>query len=49
MAQECYELHWANPRSNIPQNSSYMATYLPSQTSSKLDKQDTAGEVRINS
>ena len=36
---------------NQSQNSSYMATYLPSHKSSKLDKQntmDTGGEVRMN-
>ena len=45
-------LYWTNPGSNIPQNSSCTATYLPSQKPSKLDKQDmldTAGEVRTNS
>ena len=30
VAQECYEPYWTNPGSNIPQNSSYTITYLPS-------------------
>ena len=34
----CLELYWINPRSKIPQNSSCMATHLPSVKSSKLDE-----------
>ena len=37
---------------NIPQNSTYMATYHSSRKLSKLDEpdmQDIAGEVRMNS
>ena len=52
IAQECYELYWTNPGGNIPQNSSCMVAYLPSQKPFKLDEedmQDTAGEVRANS
>ena len=52
IAQECYELYWTNPGSNISQNSICMATYLPSLKPSKSDKQDiqgTAGGVRTNS
>ena len=48
---ECYEPYWINPGSNIPQNSSYTVTYLPSLKSFKsdeLDMQDTAGEVRAS-
>ena len=44
--------YWTNPGSNIPQNSSSMATYLPSLKSSKSDNQgmqDTVGGVRKNS
>ena len=51
-AQEYYELYWKNHGSNIPQNSSCMATYLLSLKLSKKDGQDmwdTAGEVRMNS
>ena len=51
MEQECYKLYWTNPGSNIPQNTSCMATYLLSLKLSKLDEQDmwdTAGEVRTN-
>ena len=52
IAQECYELYWTNPESKILQNSSCMATHLPSQKPFKLDEQDmrvTAREVRTNS
>ena len=52
IAQECCELYWTNPGSNIPQSSSYTATCHPSLKPSKSDEQDlldTAGEVRINS
>ena len=52
IAQEYYKLYWTNPGSNIPQNSIYTVTYLPSQKPSKLDEQniwDTSGEKRINS
>ena len=43
---------WTNLESNNQQNSSFTATYLPSQKSSKYDKQDmwnSAGEARMNS
>ena len=36
--QECYELSWTNPWSNPPWNGNSMATYLPSQKSSKMSK-----------
>ena len=52
MVQECYKLYWTNPGSNIPQNSSCMATYLPTLKPSKWDKedmQDIAGEAKMNS
>ena len=51
-AQECYELYGTNSGSNIPQDSSSTATYLPSWKPSKLveqDMRDTAGKVRTNS
>ena len=41
-----------HPVSNIPQDSSYIATYHPSRRPSKQeeqDKWDTAGEARANS
>ena len=50
--QECCEQYWTSPGSNTPQNSSYTATYLPSQKISKLDEpdiRDIAGEVGTNS
>ena len=52
IAQGCYKLYQTNTESNIPQSSSYMATYHPSQKPSKLeeqDMQDTPREVRMNS
>ena len=30
IAQRCYDVYWTNPGSNIPQNSSCTAAYLPS-------------------
>ena len=38
--QECYMVFLTNPRINIPQNSSYMATFLLSHKTSKEDEQD---------
>ena len=35
VTQECYELYWTNSGSNIPQNSSCTANYLPSLKPSK--------------
>ena len=52
IAQEFYELCWTNPGSNIPQNSSCAATFLPSLKRFKLDEQymrDSVGEVRVSS
>ena len=52
IALECSELYRINPGGNIPQNTSFTATYLLSRKPSKLDEQDmrdTAGEVRTNS
>ena len=51
IAEECYQLYWTNPGSNIPQKSCSI-TYLQSLKLSKKDGQDmwdTAEEVRINS
>ena len=48
-AEECYKLQWTNPVSNIPQNSSCMAAYLPFLRPFKYDNQDmldTAAEAR---
>ena len=53
ITQECCKQYWTSPGGPPPpQNSSYMATYHPSQKLSKLDEpdmRDTAGEVRTNS
>ena len=52
ITQECFELYWTHPGSNIPQNNSCIATYHTSRKPPKLDEpdmQDTAGEVRMNS
>ena len=40
ITQEYYMLFWTNPGSNTLQNSSSIATYLPSHKPSKLIKQD---------
>ena len=51
IVQECYKLYGTNIGSDIPQNSSWMVTYHPSQRLSKLDKQgmhDTAGGASMN-
>ena len=45
-AQECCELYWTNPGSNIQQNNSCTTTKLPSLKSSKSDWK---GGVRTNS
>ena len=50
--QECCEQFWTSPGGNTPQSSSCMATYLPSQKLSNLDKpgiQDTAGKAGTSS
>ena len=50
--QECWEQYWTTPGGNTPQDTSCMATCLPSRKLYKLDEpdtQDTAGEVRTNS
>ena len=52
IVQECWELYWTNPGSNISQNSSCTTTYhssLKQFQSDKQDMQDTAGRVRANS
>ena len=43
IAQQCYELYWTSPGSNIPWKSSCTATYLPSLKPLKSDKQDMRG------
>ena len=51
IVQESYELYTTNTGSNIPENNSCMAIYLPSLKPSKLDEQDmwdTVGEVRTH-
>ena len=50
--QGIYKMLSTNPESRTPQNSSYMATYVPSHKPSKLDEQDmfgTASKVGTNS
>ena len=52
IAHEGNEVYWTNPGSNILQNSSCMATCLPSLKPFKSDKQDmqvTGGEVGVSS
>ena len=52
MIIECYEQFWTSPGGNTPQNTSSMATKLPSRKLSKLDgpdMQDTAGEAGTSS
>ena len=50
--QECWEQYWTSPGDNIPRDTNYTATWLPSQKLYKLDEpdtQDTAGEARTSS
>ena len=47
-AQESYKTYWINPRSNIPQNSSYTATYLPSLELFKSDEEDIQDTARAS-
>ena len=52
ITQECCEQYWTSPGGNIPQDTNYTATCLPSWKLFKLDEpdtQDTAGEARTNS
>ena len=46
ITQECCEQYWTSPGDNIPQSSSYTATYHPSQKLSKLDEPDTRVTAR---
>ena len=40
-AEECYDIYWTNPGSNIPWNNSSTATYFLSLKPFKLDEQET--------